>query len=98
MVVLIVRIDQTNQVAEYDAMLVAQSRPGQDDCGKCRVGDMNGNGQVETTARVSAPIVEDVLAVSINGGFWQHNGYYRNSITDERVRVLRGSSEVQTGH
>ncbi len=53
-------------------------------------GDFGTHGQVEVTGRVAAPVVEDILAVSINGGFWQHNGFYRNSITDERVGQQEG--------
>jgi iron complex outermembrane receptor protein len=47
--------------------------------------DIGNNGQFELTGSVSGPVVDDVLALRVNASYAQHNGFYTNSISGEKV-------------
>ncbi len=47
--------------------------------------DVGNNGQFEFTGSVSGPVVEDTLALRVNASYAQHDGFYTNSISGEKV-------------
>ncbi len=55
-------------------------RPGDEFEGKASF-DVGGDGQLEFTAGVSGPVVEDKLRLGINASVWEHDGYYSNTVT-----------------
>jgi iron complex outermembrane receptor protein len=47
--------------------------------------DIGNNGQLEFRGGLSGPLVEGVLSGGINVATWNHDGFYRNSVTGAKI-------------
>ncbi len=59
-------------------------KPGNETEGRASL-DVGTYGKVEAKVSASGPAIPDVLSVGVNASYWHTDGFYKNSITNERL-------------
>ncbi len=64
---------------------------------QARVGtDIGDNGQLEVRGSLSGPLLGDTLLGSINAASWEHDGFYKNSVTGQDIGGTDGEGVAGT--
>ena len=71
-------------------------RPGDEIESFVRI-DANDQSAWQTIAGISGPVVEDTLNLGFTAGIWDEEGYYRNSISGNKVGSAEGQGFTATG-
>ncbi|MDX2224570.1 MAG: TonB-dependent receptor [Rhodospirillaceae bacterium] len=71
-------------------------KPGDEVEGTANI-DIGSYGKIEGRAGVSGPVIEDRLSLGINAALWHFSGYYRNSVSGEKIGGGEGEGVALSG-